>query len=213
MTKATKRTLILTTFVCLIPLIAGAVMYPQLPDRIITHWDAAGNPNGWSSKAVGVFVLPGSLLLLNLLFPFLLKIDPKYENISEKIRCLIQWTIPVIDIFAAGITLTAAAGVDMKVSLLAPLFMGVLFIALGNFMPKMAQSYTVGIRVPWTLDDEEIWDRTHRFAGFLWVICGVLMMACAFLPWRMTAFMLLLVLMVLAPILYSYILFLQKKKS
>ena len=213
MSKEAKRTYILTSLVCLIPIIAGLFLYPSLPENVVTHWDAAGNPDGWSSRFVGVFVLPGSMLLLNLLFPFLLKMDPKYSNISEKIKCLIQWIIPVIALFAGGMTLTAAVGVEMRVDLFAPMFMGLLFAVLGNFMPKMAQSYTVGIKLPWTLNDEENWDKTHRLAGFLWVVCGVLMIAGAFLPCRMTVFLVLLGVMVLLPIAYSYILFLKKKKE
>lgn len=213
MTKELKRTQILTSIVCLIPLIAGIFLYPSLPETMVTHWDAAGNPNGWSSKAVAVFVLPGAMLLLNLIFPLLLKTDPKYNNISDKIKCLVQWTIPLIGLFCSGITLASAMGVDMKIQLVAPMFMGVLFIVLGNFMPKMAQSYTVGIKVPWTLNDEENWDRTHHFAGFVWVICGLLMIAGAFLSCRMVIFFVLLGVMVFLPILYSFVLFLKKKKE
>ena len=213
MTKEVKRTMILTCIVCLIPIVVGLFLYPSLPETVVTHWNAAGEPDGWSSRAVAVFVLPGAILLLNLLFPFLLKMDPKYNNISDKIKCLVQWSIPLIGLFCSGITLASALGVDMKIRLIAPMFMGVLFIILGNFMPKMAQSYTVGIRLPWTLDDEDNWNRTHHFAGFLWVICGLLMIAGAFLSCRVVIFSVLVGMMVLLPILYSFILFVKKKKE
>ena len=213
MSKEAKRTYILTSLVCLIPIIAGVFLYSSLPERIATHWDAAGNPNGWSSRFVGVFVLPGSMLLLNLLFPFLLKMDPKYNNISEKIKCLIQWIIPVIALFAGGMTLTAAVGVEMRVDLFAPMFMGLLFIILGNFMPKMAQSYTIGIKVPWTLDSEENWNKTHRFAGRIWVICGLVLLTdtfAGFLP--IAGIIAIFVIMIFAPFVYSYLYYLKEKK-
>lgn len=213
MTKETKKTLILTTLVCLIPIIAGVFLYSRLPERIVTHWDAAGNPNGWSSRFVGVFVFPGILLILNLLFPFLLKTDPKYHNISEKTKNLIQWILPMTELFASGITLASAMGAEMRVEIYAPMFMGLIFIITGNYMPKISQSYTVGIKIPWTLDDEENWDKTHRFSGFLWVISGILMIAGAFFRQRMLIFSILLGLSVLLPVAYSFILFLKKKRN
>ena len=76
MTKEVKRTWIITTIICLIPIIVGIFLYKKLPDQVVTHWDSAGNPNGWSSKFFGVIGLPGLLLLLNMIFPVLLKVDP-----------------------------------------------------------------------------------------------------------------------------------------
>ena len=213
MTKETKRTLVLTTIVCLIPIIAGAVLYPRLPEQIVTHWAADGTPNGWSSRFVGALVLPGILLILNLLMPLLLKTDPKFKDMTEKTKSIVQWIIPVTELFASGTTLAYAVGAKVKIELLAPLFMGVLFIIIGNYMPKMSRSYTVGIKLPWTLDDDDNWHRTHRLAGFVWVLCGILMIAAAFFPCRMVLFCILLGLMTLVPVIYSYVLFLKKKKQ
>lgn len=208
-----KRTTIITSVVCLIPLVAGIVLYPNLPAQIVTHWDAMGNPNGWSSRFIGAIVLPGIMLLVNILFPFLLKLDPKHSGMSVKIKTLLHWIIPAVDLFASTITLAAGIGADIKVQLYAPLFCGLLFIIVGNFLPKMTQSYTVGIKLPWTLHDEENWDKTHRFAGFVWVICGAGMILCAFFPARMICMCVSLALMVIAPTVYSYLLYRKKNRS
>lgn len=213
MTKEIKRTWILTTIICLIPIIAGIMLYGKLPDQVVTHWDSAGNPNGWSSKFFGVIVFPGILLLINLIFPFLLKIDPKYSNMSEKVKCLLHWIIPIVELFACTITLTSALGVDIKTQVYAPLFCGILFMIIGNYLPKVSQSYTVGIKLPWTLDDEENWTKTHRFSGFLWVICGLIMIVSAFFEIRRIIFMILLPVMILIPTAYSLLLYLKKKKN
>lgn len=210
MTKETKRTWIITTIICLIPIIAGMILYNKLPDQVITHWDSAGNPNGWSSKLFGVIVLPGILLLVNMLFPVLLKVDPKYSHMSEKTKCLLQWLMPAIALFASTITLTAALGIDLKVQIYAPVFVGLLFVIVGNYLPKMTQSYTVGIKLPWTLNDEENWNKTHRMAGFLWVLCGILMIVSAFLPVRGIIMIVLLAVMVIVPMVYSYVLYAKK---
>ena len=213
MTKELKRTWILTTIVCLIPIIAGIMLYNQLPDQVVTHWDSAGNPNGWSSKLFGVIILPGILLIINILFPFLLRVDPRYSNLSEKVKCLLHWIIPVAELFGCTVTLASALGVDMKTQVYAPIFCGVLFVIIGNYLPKVSQSYTVGIKLPWTLDDEENWNKTHRFAGFLWVICGILMIISAFLQIRMISTLVFLAVMVLAPTVYSFMIYVKKQKK
>lgn len=212
MTKESKKTLILTSAICLIPIAAGIILYPELPERIVTHWDINGNPDGWSSRFFGVIGLPALLLAVNLLCPFLVNMDPKNKNMSEKAKGLIQWIIPMIALFAGGTTLMAAAGIEVNINRIAPVFMGVMFTIIGNYLPKMSQSYTVGIKLPWTLDDEENWDRTHRFAGLLWVICGLLLIACSFIKRGSAIFFIILAVMVFLPAIYSYVFYLKKKK-
>ena len=91
-----------------------------------------------------------------------------------------------------------------------PLFMGALFVIIGNYMPKCKQSYTIGIKIPWTLNDEENWNKTHRMAGFLWVIGGVVIMATAFLGTFQLLFVVLIP-MVIIPFVYSYLLYKKNK--
>lgn len=211
--KISVTTTILTTIVCLIPVVIGAVMYDKIPEQIAIHWDGAGNPNGWASKFVGVFILPGSIALLNLIFPFLLKMDPKYKNIGSKIKNLLHWTIPMVGLFASGVTLSAALGYDVKIAFFGPVFMGLIFIIVGNYLPKMAQSYTVGIRIPWTLADEENWNKTHRMAGFLWVAAGFIVLIGAFLKINMPICMVIIFIAVFLPIVYSFVLYQKNHKG
>ena len=201
-----KYTTIITTIVCLIPVIIGAILYPKLPDTIVTHWDASGNPNGWSPKMVGAIVFPGSLVLVNIIFPMLLKLDPKYNNMNEKIKHLLHWIIPVVSIFCSSSTLAVALGKDVKINLIGSLFMGMILVVIGNYLPKVTQSYTVGIRIPWTLNSEENWNKTHRMAGFLWVICGIIMMITGFLGIGGASIIVIVVITIFVPILYSYLL-------
>ena len=88
-----------------------------------------------------------------------------------------------------------------------PILIGLLFIVIGNYMPKTKQSYTMGIKLPWTLASEENWNRTHRLAGFLWVIGGVYFLAMTFIGWSLVAFLIPLAVMVLVPAVYSYLLY------
>ena len=202
-----KKMLIWTSLVCLIPLIVGAAVYSRLPETMATHWNLSGEPDGWSSRAFAVFGLPGILLAVNLFLPFALKADPKRENMSDKLVAISLWTIPVVSLLCCGLTLARGLGYEVRVERWVPVFMGVLFIVIGNYLPKTKQSYTMGIKLPWTLASEENWNRTHRLAGFLWVIGGALFILMSFIGWSMAAFLSIIALMVLVPMVYSYLLY------
>ena len=202
-----KKTLIITSLICLLPMLVGALVYSRLPEQVATHFDLQGNPDGWSSRAFAVFGLPGILLAVNLLIPFALQADPKHKNMSGALVNIVVWTVPVVSLLCSGLTLGRALGYDLRIEVVLPVFMGVLFILIGNYLPKTKQSYTMGIKLPWTLASEENWNRTHRLAGFLWVLGGVYFIVMSFIGWNLIAFLIPIVLMVLAPTVYSYLLY------
>ena len=202
-----KKTLVITSLICLLPIIVGALVYKRLPEMIATHFDLNGNPDGWSSRAFAVFGLPAILLAVNLLLPIMLRADPKHENMSGALVNITIWTIPVLSLLCSGLTLGRALGYDVRIERVLPVFMGVLFILIGNYLPKTKQSYTMGIKLPWTLASEENWNRTHRLAGFLWVLGGIYFIVVSFIGWSVPAFVLPLAVMVLLPIVYSYLLY------
>ena len=212
--KLDKKTWILTTIVCLLPVIAGIILLPKLPDQVATHWDAQGNVNGTQSKFTAAVVFPGILAVVNFFFPALLKMDPKYENMSKKVVNVIWWIIPVVALVCSAFTLANGLGIAVDAALAAPLLCGFIFIVVGNYMPKMSQTYTVGIKLPWTLHDEENWNKTHRMAGFLWVVCGMLILVSAFLPYPFNTYIMsaAFVAMVAVPCLYSYLLYRKSGK-
>lgn len=117
---------------------------------------------------------------------------------------LSKWIIPVLTLILMPVTLFASMGAEIPIQVIVPIFLGVLLIAIGNYLPKSKQSYTVGIRLPWTLNSEENWNRTHHLAGYLWILGGVLLLLCAFLPavWFLPVLMILLILV--AGILFAY---------
>lgn len=207
--KEMKKTWIISTVICLIPVILGIILFPQLPDQIATHWDGQGVPNGWSSKFVGAIVFPGSLAVLNLLMPVLLKMDPKYNNVGAKMKSLILWIMPAVSLVCSTSTLGAALGYEMHVATITPELIGLLFVVIGNYLPKTGQSYTVGIKIPWTLHSEENWNKTHRLAGFVWVIGGILMVILGLLGGKMIVplFMVIVAVCALIPVVYSYLYF------
>lgn len=214
MLKQYRKTLIITTIIILLPILAGMILWNQLPQQFPTHFNAAGEVDGWSSKAFGVFGLPLILVALQWLCVVgSLKMDPKAENLQGKMFSLVLWIIPVLSVVMNALVYCTAMGMDMKVQIIVPLLVGLLLVIIGNWLPKCKPTWTLGIKLPWTLADEDNWNRTHRFAGPIWVAGGMVIMLCALiggaLLWVMPAA---LAAMVLAPTVYSYLLFKGKIK-
>ena len=214
MLKKYRKTLIITTIITLLPMLAGIILWNKLPEQFPIHFNAAGEVDGWSSKTFGVFGPP----LILVAFQWLcglgsLKMDPKAENLEGKVFGLVLWIIPVLSVVLNALVYCTALGMDMNVQIILPLLIGLLLTIIGNWLPKCKQTYTLGIKLPWTLADETNWNRTHRFAGPIWVVCGLVIMLCgliggAFLWVMVAAF----VVMIAAPTVYSYLLFKGKIK-
>lgn len=210
MKKIDKKTLIITSIVTLIPLVIGCILWDQLPDVIPTHFGMDGTPNGWSSKAFTVFGIPVLMTFFHLLCVGITSQDPKYYNMSDKLYGLIVWLIPVISLLVVVSCYGGALGWNINISKYAVAGSGILFIIIGNYLPKCKQNYTMGIKLPWTLDNEENWNKTHRLAGFLWVVGGLLITLNVFVgnEWVFVAIVLV---MVLVPTVYSYLYFKKNK--
>ncbi len=208
MMKNSKREVIVTTVLCLLPMAAGALLYDRLPETVATHFGMNGEPNGWSSRAFAVFGIPLMIAAFNLLLHFALRTDPKKQNMNPTLRALAVWIMPVMSIVLYALTIGAALGRDVRIDMVVPVLIGLLFVLIGNYLPKTKQSYTMGIRLPWTLASEENWNRTHRIAGFVWVLGGAAMIAISLLGlW--SAWLLLAIALVqsLVPCVYSYLLY------
>ena len=205
MIKKNLKVLILTTVVMLLPILAGLILWNQLPEQMPTHWNAAGEIDGWSSKPFAVFVLPLIMVAAQWLCMLGTAADPKKNNHSEKVLHLILWIIPALSVVLHAVTYATALGYAVPIEVVMPVLIGLIFTIIGNYMPKCKQNYTIGIKIPWTLDNEENWNRTHRFAGWLWTFCGVAIMFTGFLG-GFWVFLPITLLMVLAPIIYSYVL-------
>ena len=206
MIKKYWKLLIITSLVTLLPMVAGLILWNQLPEQLPAHWNMAGEVDDWMGKGVFVFGMPVFMVAIQWLAVSVSGSDPKNKNISDKVMQMILWLIPVLNIVLCTITYLTVAELPVSVDIVMPIFMGLLFVIIGNYLPKCKQSYTVGIKVPWTLNSEENWYRTHRFAGILWVIGGFLGMATAFVG-GFVAFMVIMALMTVAPVVYSYVLY------
>lgn len=210
MIKKNLPKLIITSLVTLIPMIIGLILWDKLPDQVPVHWDINGTVDDYATKAQAVFLMPLVLVAFQWICVLGTSLDPKKQNINDKIFTLVLWIIPVISLLCNSMVYATALGHKVNVEVIMPLFIGMIFVIIGNYFPKCKQSYTVGIKLPWTLNDEENWNKTHRMAGFLWVIGGVIIMATAFLG-TFRLFFVVLIPMVVIPLVYSYTLY--KKKN
>lgn len=200
------KTPILTTLVCLLPIVYGMIIWDKLPGEVPTHWNAAGEIDGYSSKAFAVFGLPGILAAANLVCQIAMGADPKKQNYGEKVKTLVVWIVPVMSLIINPICLLAAQGIDVNVEIIIPLMCGIIFLLIGNYLPKCKQNYTMGIKVPWTLNSEENWNRTHRLAGFIWTIGSIIIILTTLLGYPLILFPIVLV-MAFVPMIYSYVLY------
>ena len=205
MIKKNWKVLVITSLVILLPILAGLILWNQLPEQIPSHWNAAGEIDGWSSKPFSVFGLPLIMLAFQWICVLGTGADPKKANHPQKIVHLVLWIIPVISIVLHVLVYTAALGGEVRMEVVMPVFIGLVFTIVGNYLPKCKQNYTIGIKIPWTLNNEENWNKTHRFAGWLWTICGLGIMLTGFFG-GFWIFLAIVLLMVLAPFIYSYLL-------
>lgn len=203
--KEYRGKIIITSIITLLPIVVGLVLWNKIPETIATHWGVDNKPNGWSSREMVVFGMPVILTFFHLIAVVGTTLDPKKKNISKKMFNIVLWIIPIISWIVMIIIYASALGHDVNIGLVINILMGILFIVIGNYLPKSKQNYTVGIKLPWTLDDKENWNKTNRLSGYLFVISGL-----AFLVNSMFLTMIPIIFVVLAvfiPAIYSYILY------
>lgn len=153
------------------------------------------------------WIMPLVLVLFNVTaIVFSLK-DNEKNGQSEKIINMMFWILPVLSLYCSGIFFMLALGVDFNIGVLIHLLLGIMFIAIGNYMPKAVRNRTFGIKIKWTMANDANWAATHRFTSKLWVICGIATLLLSFLPFdiSMLAFIVVLLAAVVPPAVYSYV--------
>ena len=204
MWKENKKTLIITSILILFPMIVGVIFWEQLPEQIAIHFGHNGEPNGWAGKWFAVVGLPVVLTALHLLCTFVTGTDPRYDKYPEKMKKIVLWICPVV----SWIGTIGIYGYELKWSLdimkWIPILLGVMFIFIGNYLPKIKQNLYLGIKLPWTYASEENWNKTHRMGGKVWVVGGVLLL-CNFLLKIKYLEIVVCAAMILIPTVYSYL--------
>ena len=210
MLKENKWKAIISSVVILLPVLVGIILWNDLPGNMVVHWDMSGTPDGQGVKAGVVIGMPLLLLALHWLCILTTGKDRGNKNQSKKVFGMLFWIMPVLSLFVSGITYTTAFGWNVDIKTIMGILLGLLFVVLGNYMPKCKQSYTMGYKLPWTLSDEANWNATHRFAGWVMTIGGVILLVTS--PFAILWISLpVMIVTALAPVVYSFIYYLRHK--
>lgn len=171
-----KIALAVSLFIILIGLGTSMYFYPQLPSQIGSHWDAAGNINGYMDKNIVLFLMPVLSLLLVLLFFTLQRVDPLRGNIKKFSDYYEGFIIVVVFflLYVHGLVIAWNLGVGFSMSQMLAPAIGVLFFFIGILTSKAKRNYSIGIRTPWTLANERVWEKTHVVSGKLFKIAGII---------------------------------------
>lgn len=214
----TKNTTIIVLTLIAIAVIAGLLLWNQLPDQMASHWNANDEVDGYISKFWGVFLMPLTTLGLFALLLVVPNIDPHKANI-EQFRSTFNLFIVFIVIFLLyihGLTVAWSLGYqNFKISSAMLPFLGILFIMIGFMLRKAKRNFFIGIRTPWTLSSDSVWDKTHQTGSVLFMLSGAFALAGSFFG-GMTAFWFLFVPLigsVLFLVIYSYVLYRNETKA
>lgn len=189
--------------------------WPRLPDRVPTHWNLRGEPDGYSARIVAVTLAPAVLLGLAAVMQILPKIDPKRDNFPKYsdsywivVNAILMFLLAIhIAIVGTGL------GAPISMGKLVPIGIGLLFVVLGSVLADIEPNWFMGIRTPWTLSSERVWRKTHETGGRLFVIAGVVIIVVGFFEGLATIFVTALAIAVAAvvPIVRSYVLWRKER--
>ena len=207
MIKKNKFTLIIGSIVILLPMLIGIFGERFLADEIAIHWGIGGQADGFASPTFAFIVIPLIFLAVHWLCVLLTFIwDRDAADQNGKMMKVVLWLIPTMSIATSGMMLTVALGYTSRMTGFVLLLIGMIFVVIGNYMPKTVRSRTTGIKIKWTLANDENWNATHRFAGKLYVALGFLCIVASPFVGESFVYLLLpvIVLCVVLPIIYSY---------
>ena len=209
MREAIKRNwkgMLLAAVIILLPMAVGAKLWDRLPEQVATHWGFDGEPNGWTSRSFTVFGIPLVLLALHLFCLLVTESGMNSCGHNPKLKRIMYWVVPAVSLILGASVYPYALGIEIPMQRMAMLLIGVLFVIVGNYLPKCTQNYWMGIKLPWTFASEENWNATHRLAGKVFVSVGALSLICAFIPVKFIAKAMVVVLIAACavPTGYSY---------
>ena len=196
----------------LIPFIASIYFWDQLPDQVPTHFNIHGEADDWGPKWVNAFLLPAIGVFVYLLLIIVPAIDPKTKIKNEqKPVAAIRILTSVFMIFIYVFVMSASLGYEVDISLYIQMGLGALIMLIGNYMNSVKQNYFIGVKTPWTLENEEVWRKTHRFTSKVWTVSGLIMILVPLIIQRgdFEAGMLVGIVAAISimPVLYSYVIF------
>jgi uncharacterized membrane protein len=215
---STKTTTIISMLLIAVTIIAGIALWNQLPDQMASHWNANDQVDGTMSKFWGVFMMPLVTLGMMVLFLVVPNIDPLKANIAQFRETFNVFIVLIIAfmLYVHGLTLAWSLGfTNFKMSAAMLPFMGVLFIAIGFLLRKAKRNFFIGIRTPWTLSSDTVWNKTHQLGATLFMASGALAIIGGFFGGIIAFWFLFVPLMgsTLFLVVYSYVLYRSETRA
>jgi uncharacterized membrane protein len=187
----------------------AAYLYPSLPEQIPTHWNLEGEVDDYTAKPWGVLIMPLSAVFVFVIMKLIPVISPKGFRTDQFTGVLNIFMVTLVG-FMSGVALLVlleASGRNVHINEMIFAGVGLLFIVIGNYLGKLRKNFFLGIRTPWTLASDEVWSRTHRLGGWVFVVIGFFLFLQAFIRFSEAWLIGSIVVVALVPIIYSYILY------
>jgi uncharacterized membrane protein len=193
--------------IILLSVVVSIYFYPQIPEKMASHWNAKGEVDGYMSKFWGLFMMPSMLAGIGLLFFAIPRIDPLKANI-EKFRKYYDGFIILFSIFFLSANVQIILwnlGVKISPNVMLTIGLGLLFFYIGILCEHSKRNWFIGIRTPWTLSSEKVWDKTNKVGGKLFKIAGVIIFVSVFFQNYALFFIIIPTLVIVVyTIIYSY---------
>ena len=199
------KKLLWPTVIGLLPILMGLAVYSKLPEKMPIHWGLDGEPNGYATRLAGILILPLIMVVVNVIVQFSLESASKT---NLKLKKLMLWLLPILSVIFQSLTLNEALGYHLDIALITMVTVGIIFILLGNYIPKISQNRVAGFRFPMTLSNPDNWQKTNRLGGMMLVISGIIMILGGVIStWypivAVLTFIVILFLIILVPLCYS----------
>ena len=204
--KVLNERLLVSSILCVLPIVIGLLMYDQIPETMPIHWDSQGNANGFMPKNIGIWAVPLFLLAIHLIVSIGTVSGRSAQSLSKMTLFVSYWSVPITSLILESTAILKAAGREVNIYQIVLTFVGILFVVAGNYMPKNQPNAIAGYRLPWTVHDVNTWKKTHLFAGKIWIVIGLVLLI---LSWTEIGYGALTAVLIIAALLvptgYSFI--------
>ncbi|MBL7214841.1 MAG: SdpI family protein [Phycisphaerae bacterium] len=209
-----KITLFLILVIVLAALVISLLAYPKLPDRMASHWNGRGEVDGWMSKSVCLWLMPGIMVIQTIIFFSILLIDPLRKNIAKFFGYYAGFVI-ILNLFLLAVhgwMILWNLGIQIPSNVFMPVGIACLIFYAGIIMTHVKPNWFIGIRTPWTLSNEIVWQKTNKLGGLLFRIAAIIILIGAAFPKYAIVFVLAPVLSVaLITLIYSFVIWKKLK--
>ena len=204
--KFKKESVISVIISILLFALVNLLFYKKMPETLPTHWGFNNKIDGYSNKFTTLITTPLLLILLNIFSCFMLDNDPKNKDKNNFVITIGKATIPLVMLITFVISVFYGLGKKINVMVIISIFVGFLLILIGNYLPKTKRNYTVGIKLPWTLNSDENWNKTHRLAGYFFILGGIFFLLTPFIGNEYLIFLTFMIIGII-PAIYSFYLY------